>query len=193
VVLTPGHLSVSDIVPDATDIPIFNGLVGMSALLASVNDEDPLVCLVSLNQDPVPALNGALSESVPNVTARNVTARNVTARNVMVLNVMAQTLVIQTCLVQIVATLNVTKVARSCPAARASKGLHCVVHYVVIHFGMVHYAGVVVHCAGVVVHCAVVVLHCVAVVLHCAAVVLHYAGVVLRRAMAVHCVAAVHK
>jgi len=155
----------------------------MSALLASVNDEDPLVCLVSLNQDPVPALNGALSESVPNVTARNV----------MVLNVMAQTLVIQTCLVQIVATLNVTKVARSCPAARASKGLHCVVHYVVIHFGMVHYAGVVVHCAVVVVHCAVVVLHCVAVVLHCAAVVLHYAGVVLRRAMAVHCVAAVHK
>ena len=148
----------------------------MSALLASVNDEDPLVCLVSLNQDPVPALNGALSESVPNVTARNV----------MVLNVMVQTLVIQTCLVQIVATLNVTKVARSCPAARASKGLHCVVHYVVIHFGMVHYAGVVVHCA-------VVVLHCVAVVLHCAAVVLHYAGVVLRRAMALHCVAAVHK
>jgi len=188
VVLTPGHLSVSDIVPDATDIPIFNGLVGMSALLASVNDEDPLVCLVSLNQDPVPALNGALSESVPNVTARNVTARNV-----MVLNVMAQTLVIQTCLVQIVATLNVTKVARSCPAARASKGLHCVVHYVVIHFGMVHYAGVVVHCAGVVVHCAGVVLHCVAVVLHCAAVVLRYVAVVLRRAMAVHCVAAVHK
>ena len=155
----------------------------MSALLASVNDEDPLVCLVSLNQDPVPALNGALSESVPNVTARNV----------MVLNVMVLTLVIQTCLVQIVATLNVTKVARSCPAARASKGLHCVVHYVVIHFGMVHYAGVVVHCAVVVVHCAVVVLHCVAVVLHCAAVVLHYAGVVLRRAMAVHCVAAAHK
>ena len=153
----------------------------MSALLASVNDEDPLACLVSLNQDPVPALNGALSESVPNVTARNVTARNV-----MVLNVMAQTLVIQTCLVQIVATLNVTKVARSCPAARASKGLHCVVHYVVIHFGMVHYAGVVVHCAGVV-------LHCVAVVLHCAAVVLRYVAVVLRRAMAVHCVAAVHK
>ena len=149
----------------------------MSALLASVNDEDPLVCLVSLNQDPVPALNGALSESVPNVTARNVTARNV-----MVLNVMAQTLVIQTCLVQIVATLNVTKVARSCPAARASKGLH----YVVIHFGMVHYAGVVVHCA-------VVVLHCVAVVLHCAAVVLHYVAVVLRRAMEAHCVAAAHK
>ena len=158
----------------------------MSALLASVNDEDPLVCLVSLNQDPVPALNGALSESVPNVTARNVTARNVMVLNVMVLNVMALTLVIQTCLVQIVATLNVTKVARSCPAARASKGLHCVVHYVVIHFGMVHYAGVVVHCAGVV-------LHCVAVVLHCAAVVLRYVAVVLRRAMAVHCVAAVHK
>ena len=160
----------------------------MSALLASVNDEDPLVCLVSLNQDPVPALNGVLSESVPNATARIAMALNV-----MVQNVMAQTVVIQTCLVQIVATLNVTKVARSCPAARASKGLHCVVHYVVIHFGMVHYAGVVVHCAVVVVHCAVVVLHCVAVVLHCAAVVLHYAGVVLRRAMAVHCVAAVHK
>ena len=165
----------------------------MSALLASVNDEDPLVCLVSLNQDPVPALNGVLSESVPNVTARIAMALNVMARNVTVLNVMAQTVVIQTCLVQIVATLNVTKVARSCPAARASKGLHCVVHYVVIHFGMVHYAGVVVHCAVVVVHCAVVVLHCVAVVLHCAAVVLHYAGVVLRRAMALHCVAAVHK
>ena len=153
----------------------------MSALLASVNDEDPLVCLVSLNQDPVPALNGVLSESVPNATARIAMALNV-----MVQNVMAQTVVIQTCLVQIVATLNVTKVARSCPAARVSTGLHCVVHYVVIHFGMVHYAGVVVHCAGVVVHC-------VAVVLHCAAVVLHYAGVVLRRAMAVHCVAAVHK
>ena len=153
----------------------------MSALLASVNDEDPLVCLVSLNQDPVPALNGVLSESVPNVTARIAMALNV-----MVQNVMAQTVVIQTCLVQIVATLNVTKVARSCPAARVSTGLHCVVHYVVIHFGMVHYAGVVVHCAGVV-------LHCVAVVLHCASVVLRYVAVVLRRAMAVHCVAAVHK
>jgi len=146
-----------------------DGVVGMSALLASVNDEDPLVCLVSLNQDPVPALNGALSESVPNVTARNVTARNV-----MVLNVMAQTLVIQTCLVQIVATLNVTKVARSCPAARASKGLHCVVHYVVLH-------------------CVAVVLPCVAVVLRYVGVVLRYVAVVLRRAMAVHCVAAVHK
>ena len=167
----------------------------MSALLASVNDEDPLVCLVSLNQDPVPALNGVLSESVPNVTARIAMALNV-----MVQNVMAQTVVIQTCLVQIVATLNVTKVARSCPAARVSTGLHCVVHYEVIHFGMVHYAGavvhyagVVLHCAGVVVHCVAVVLHCVAVVLHCVAVVLRYVAVVLRPAMAVHCVAAAHK
>ena len=158
----------------------------MSALLASVNDEDPLVCLVSLNQDPVPALNGVLSESVPNVTARIAMALNVMARNVTVLNVMAQTVLIQTCLVQIVATLNVTKVARSCPAARVSTGLHCVVHYEVIHFGMVHYAGAVVHYAGVVVHYAGVVLHCVAVVLR-------YVAVVLRPAMAVHCVAAAHK
>mgnify|MGYP003694758887 CR=1 FL=1 len=101
-------------------------------------------------------------------------------------------MVILTCLVQIVATLNVT-VARSCPAARVSKALHCVVHYAVIHFVMVHcvvaaghYAVVVVHCAGVVDHYAVAAPHCVAEVPR-------FVGVALRPSLAVHCVAAVHK
>ena len=48
----------------------------MSALLASVIGADPLVCLVSLYQDRVPALNGVLGDSAPNVTARIAMARS---------------------------------------------------------------------------------------------------------------------